>query len=392
MKRILFVIDSLRVGGIQTALINLLKKIDYDKYQIDLALFHYQDSYKKNIPAQVNIISMPFLLNTMNYSGDEVKSASIVCWIVKKTMALLCRILGSNFVYSRVLKKVPKLETQYDWAFSFTNNVNNKSTYFGVNKFVLENVKANRKATWLHVDYDAMNMNNELNNNEYRQFDEIIHVSEAVRNSFLRYLPELESRSSVIYNIIDENTVVEKSRRYEVPEKDGFKLITVARLDQNKNVAEGLRIAQRLKNDGLQFTWLIIGDGPARNELEEFSRQHGLADCIEFLGYLDNPFPYVKNSNLYVSNSLSESFGLSIIEANTLGIPAVVRKYPAASEIIEDGKNGFIAENEEEMYLIIKELIMDKQKYLAMHNTCNPQIDDGVTMSIFERFIDNAKG
>lgn len=389
MKKILIAMDSLRIGGVQTALINLLHAINPEKYSVDLVLFHYQDSYLPSIPEYINIIRMPYLLDTMNYSGAEIKNASCIKWIVKKSMALLCRIFGSELIYSIVFLGVSKLNCRYDVAISYSNNINNHSTYFGVNKFVLEKVRAQKKVTWLHVDYDAMNMFNPVNNNEYPKFDEIVHVSEAVRDVFLNHFPELKQKSKVIYNLVNTSTVHDKANRENFKRFQEFSIITVARLDQNKNLIEGLRAAKRLKDEGCLYKWLIIGDGPMKSELESYTRDNGLTSNILFLGYKDNPFPYVKQSDLYVSTSISESFGLSIIEANSLGVPAVVKNYPAAKEIIDNGLNGYIVDSEDEMYEILKALITEPKKYDQLKKACKPKISDGETMMIFEEFIES---
>lgn len=389
MKKILIAMDSLRIGGVQTALINLLQAIDSKKYSVDLVLFHYQDSYRASIPENINVIRMPFLLDTMNYSGVEIKNATCIKWFVKKSMALLCRIFGAELMYSIVFLGVNKLNSRYDIAISYSNNINNRSTYFGVNKFVLEKVNATKKVTWLHVDYDAMNMFNSVNNREYMQFDEIVHVSEAVRDVFLNHFPDLKQKSKVIYNLVNISKIQDKANQEKFKRFQEFSIITVARLDQNKNVIEGLRVAKRLKEDGCSFKWLIIGDGPMKPELERYTIENELTTSILFLGYKDNPFPYVKHSDLYVSTSISESFGLAIIEANSLGIPALVKNYPAAKEIIDVGVNGYIVDSEEEMYEILKSLITQSEKYNQLRETCKPRISDGETMKIFEEFIES---
>lgn len=389
MKKILIVMDSLRIGGVQTALINLLHAIDPEKYSVDLVLFHYQDSYRPSIPENINVIKMPFILDTMNYSGTEIKKATRIKWFVKKSMALLCRIFGSELIYSIVFLGVNELNCRYDVAISYSNNINNHSTYFGVNKFVLEKVKAKKKVTWLHVDYDAMNMFNSVNNSEYPKFDEIVHVSEAVREVFLNYFPELKQKSKVIYNLVNTSTIHDKAKQENFKRFQEFSIITVARLDQNKNVIEGLRVAKSLKDDGCLYKWLIIGDGPMKAELERYTTENGLTANILFLGYKDNPFPYVIQSDLYVSTSISESFGLSIIEANSLGVPALVKNYPAAKEIIDSGLNGYIVDSEDEMYEILKSLITEPEKYNQLKKTCKPKISDGETMRIFEEFIES---
>ena len=221
--------------------------------------------------------------------------------------------------------------------------------------------------SWLHVDYKIMKMNNDINKIEYRMFDIIVCVSNAIKRVFLNYIPELKDKTKVIYNIIDRSTLNDSSLN-EVPVKASnvFTITTVSRIDANKNIFDCIEIAKKLYDFKTNFVWYIIGDGISRKEVEKKALEYNLSENIFFLGYLDNPYPYIKKSDLCVSCSLSESFGLFIYESLLLGTPVVAREYDAISEIMRDGKEGYVCVNASDMFEKIFHLINDTEAYMSL--------------------------
>lgn len=374
MRKILIAMDSIRIGGIQTALVNMLRTIHYDKYDVTLLLFHYEDAYKEFLPKELKIKRLSPIINVMNYTGQEAKEKGVFTYLCKKFFALLCRIFGGNAVYGFLYKFIKKDDTIWDVAISYTNNISLRGTYFGVNKFVLEKVKAKEKVSWVHVDYEKLKMNHKINNREYRKFDKVIHVSEAAQKTFLQYLPELKNRTRVIYNIIDTQSLKEKAAEFTISEpKNEFTIITVSRLDENKNILDCLSVAKLLKDAGFTFKWFILGDGEQRKIIENRIEEWGLKDFVILKGYIKNPYPYIIRSDVMISTSKSESFGLAIAEAIALGIPAIAYYYPAAPEIIKQEENGYIVPSgdKETTFETVKRLLLEKELLENLKRNCN---------------------
>jgi len=342
LTKIVFVIDALRIGGIQNSLVNLLKKINYEKFEVSLIAFSVEESFKRLIPAEVKLIKMPKILALINTPSNDVRKKGLSLYFIRKILAIGCKIFSGKVVYSLLFSLVNLKDMCFDLAISYTNNGNVKSVYFGSNKFVIDKIKAKRKISWLHVDYKAMNMSNKTNNKEYEKFDKIVCVSKDTEAKFLECCPQFENKTCVIYNIVDVNHIKNLSNAEFVMKKDNFTILTVCRLDRNKNVEQCLRIASLLKEKHFDFQWLIVGDGPDRKKLEAMAYSLNVADNINFLGYKENPYSYIKNSDVFVSTSISESFGLSIYESLILGVPVVVRRYDAIDEVIRNKADGYI--------------------------------------------------
>lgn len=352
MYKIVFVIGTLDIGGVQTSLINLLNKIDYEKFDVSLIAFSIEESYRKLIPEKVKIIRMPKVLELINTPSVNVRKKGKIVYAIRKFLALCCKLFSADFVYSVLFAFVNTRKLSFDAAISYTNNVNIKSVYFGSNKFVLKKIKAKKKFSWLHVDYKAMNISNKTNNREYAAFDKIICVSKDTEKKFLECCPEFENKTCVIYNIVDTESIREKSLENidNLNPGDEFKLVTVCRLDKNKNVDDCIRTASLLKEKGLDFKWLIVGDGPERKKLEVMAQEYGVGEQVMFLGYQSNPYVYMKKSDIYVSTSISESFGLSIYESLILGKTVVARRYDAVEEVIRGEEDGIIVSGSEKEF------------------------------------------
>lgn len=87
---------------------------------------------------------------------------------------------------------------------------------------------------------------------------------------------------------------------------------------------------------------LVIGNGTQQQQLEQQAASSGIEKNILFMGFQQNPYPFMANSDILVSPSLYESFGLVFIEAFAMQLPVIAFDAPAANEIIGDGQTGLL--------------------------------------------------
>lgn len=121
-------------------------------------------------------------------------------------------------------------------------------------------------------------------------------------------------------------------------------------------------IAKRLKDEGYSFCIQIVGKGDKEQELLNLRERLGVQDNVILHGFRSNPYVYLKNSDLFVSTSLSESLPYVICEAMVLGIPIVATKTAGSIELLDDGQYGLLVEqNEESIYKGICKMIEDGQ-------------------------------
>ncbi|MFE4350596.1 glycosyltransferase [Peribacillus butanolivorans] len=393
-KRILFVAGTLRVGGIERSLINLLNSIDYKDYEVHLFLYSNTGEYLKDLPENVVLVNKSAFFKCIGMTLKEAKETGKISIILLRVVAaLLCKIFGSKYVFNVFFKFLPKYKN-YDLAISFSNNVSPRTLYFGYNQFVLSRVIAKKKIAWIHSDYIKAGLNNKINNHEYSKFDAIINVSLAGKNTFDQVRPELKSKSFVIYNTFNIQDIIEQSRRdkpyYNIKK---LKLVTVGRIDENKSIDRIINITEKLKRDGFIFIWYIVGEGNLRPELEKKTSELGLNENIVFLGNQTNPYPFIKNADILVLASKYEGMPMVITESLILKTPVVVTRYNAAEEQVIDGFNGLIAENSEEgLYIALKKILENNNILKEMEkNIINTEISNKVALNQFGKIIKGEK-
>lgn len=361
MKKILIVCDSLRMGGIQKSLINFLNHIDTSKYNVDLFLFSKINDFEHNINPNIKIKSARGLLKIANYTNEYAKRKGIIFLIIRKIIAFLCLIFTSNFIYSLLFLFQKKIG-DYDIAISYSNNVSNKSIYFGSNKFILEKVNSKIKISYVHIDYDLIY--SKFINSEYQKFDYIWFVSNYIKDEFLKYNKYLEKKCFVLNNFIDEEFNVKNTEKFITNKK--FNIVTIGRLDENKSQIDSINVACQLVKRNIDFEWILIGNGPEYLNIKNEIENNNLTNYVKLVGNKKNVVDYLKNADVFVSFSKSESYGLAIAEALMANVIVVARFFPAVLEVIND--NGIVCSNNEEIVDNLYKLFTNKSEYIKWKN------------------------
>lgn len=150
--------------------------------------------------------------------------------------------------------------------------------------------------------------------------------------------------------------------------KDEFIMMSVSRVGKEKNINEIIDKMHELKDKNITF--VIVGDGPYRNELEEKVYDLGLADKVKFTGMVapEKVLTYYKLADIFVSASTSETQGLTYIEALVSGTPLLCRKDECLDGVLEDGVNGYYFENDDEFFTKLDTYIATNQKEIMSEN------------------------
>ncbi|EOU1921633.1 glycosyltransferase, partial [Clostridium perfringens] len=136
----------------------------------------------------------------------------------------------------------------------------------------------------------------------------------------------------------------------------------VGRLVEQKGYERAINIFYRLKQDGYYFKWSIIGEGILRDKLEKKIKLLGLEKDIKLLGIKENPYPYIKQCDLFFLPSLYEGFPTVTIEAKILEKPVLATEVSGIREQIINNKTGLIIKNDDkEIYIALKEILSNKE-------------------------------
>ncbi|MDO8669455.1 MAG: glycosyltransferase family 4 protein [Candidatus Buchananbacteria bacterium] len=167
---------------------------------------------------------------------------------------------------------------------------------------------------------------------------------------------------------------LKKARDAMTGKEKNWDIITVARLNHQKNVSLLLQAAAVVKKKWPEIKIIIIGDGPDRKNLEALTNDLGLKDNISFSGFVKDYQAVHKemlSSKIFVLPSILEGLGIVVLDANACGLPVVVikHKWNAAQELIEAGKNGFISENNaDDLAQTISRILTDEELRKSMGN------------------------
>ena len=343
-KKLLFFIESLEVGGAEKSLVTLLRSADLNNYDVDLMMLK-KGTFLKDVPAYVNVIFVESLHPSI------FKRAQY--FILKKINK--GNFHASNYFWKVFQNDFQEISIKYDIAIAYGQGF---STYF-----IAKKVKAFKKFAWVNIDYEIAGYSEKFDYSFYKKFDGVVAVSQHVRDGFCTvFQGKLTPPLTVIPDITSVQEVIDKATKSIVDfNTEKLTIVSVGRLVGQKGFSLAIAAAKILKSKNYDFKWYIIGEGIERMFLEKQISNYGLENTVYLLGLKQNPYPYIKNCNIYAQTSLFEGLGLTVIEAKILGKPVVTTNFPTASKIIKNGETGLIcAMNAESIADNIEKLILNK--------------------------------
>lgn len=361
IKKILFVMPSLKTGGIQSAFLNLLNELEGEAFNIDVLCFDDDDNNK--LPPFVNKLSSNKFLRMLTVEQKKIKEESFMLGVFRLLSGFVVKLFGQKYVYSLLLKTYKKL-SGYDVAISYAQSANS-SLYGGFNEFVLYRVDAKKKISFIHCDYEQSGINTAYSREIYNQFDKIAAVSESVKNKVVSCCSELSDKVCVVYNCHKFNYIKNLSEINPViyPE-NRLNFITVARISNEKGHSRMLEMFKVLSDEGYDFCWHIVGGGNSK-VCEDFKtkiEKYGLTDKVFFYSEQPNPYRYMKNADILLVPSLHEAAPVVYTEAFTLGLPVISTNTLSAKEFVEKRKFGAVCDNSADgLYSILRKILSEPQ-------------------------------
>ena len=161
----------------------------------------------------------------------------------------------------------------------------------------------------------------------YSKADKIVTVSKAIENDLVKNFGIDKSKVTTIYNTFDVEKISRLSQESlssseeKLFLKNGYNLLCVGRLAEQKGYAHLLKSMKSLLKLSNNINLLILGDGEEKEELISLANKLGLSKNVKFLGNIDNPYKYMRKSDLFLFPSLYEGFGNVLVEAMISGVP-----------------------------------------------------------------------
>lgn len=175
----------------------------------------------------------------------------------------------------------------------------------------------------------------------------IIAISEAVRAAILARRAAKPGKVSVVLNGIDDPSgkgiaSSEATRASLNVPTDAFLVVTPARLAKEKGIDVLIQAMAQVVAQVPQARCVVAGEGPERHALQVLIDAAGLARSVTLLGFRSDVLSVVAASNVFVLPSHAEPFGLAILEAMALGVPAIACRSGGPVEILENERTGLL--------------------------------------------------
>jgi len=355
-KRLFISMHYMELGGAEISLIGLLQALDYTKYDVDLFIHRHQGELMQFIPKKVNLLPEEIAYSCIESPITEAihRFQFGVAWGRLKAKFRARKYNPQNpsksqnaifqYIAQEVEQYLPSLEKygEYDLAISFLQPHN----------YVLNKVKAKKKACWIHTDYTKVEFDTDAELPIWNAYDHIVSISQEATNSFLKVFPSLRNKIIEIENILSSEFVRKRAEEFdvsaEIPKKDNvINILSVGRFTDAKNYDNVPDICRKINtqlstlNTKLSVRWYIIGFG---NEelIRHKIKESGMEENVIILGKRFNPYPYMKACDIYAQPSRYEGKSVTVREAQMLYKPVVVTNYPTAKSQIQDGIDGII--------------------------------------------------
>ncbi|MDV5102901.1 glycosyltransferase [Clostridium perfringens] len=390
MKSILFMLINMNIGGTEKALINMLHELQKEKYKVTVLLLEKYGGFLDQIPDWVEVKYLSEYKNLKKYINEPPKK-NVKELLSKKEYINAFNLFLSycisklkddiSYYYKYLLTDVSDLEEEYDIAVAYAGPMD-FITYFVANK-----IRAKKRVQWIHFDISKIGFNKRFAENMYSKFDKIFVVSEEGKNKLNLLIPSLSDKTEVFFNIIS-STLIKNMAENEEGFNDnynGIRILTVGRLSREKGQDITISVLEKLLKQGYEVRWYCIGEGNMRKELEDMIKNKNLQDNYILLGSKRNPYPFMKECDIYVQSSRHEGYCITLAEARCFNNPIITTNFTGANEQIRNEKTGLIVNfNQDEMYKAIKRIIKDRELRDSIGNNLGKELID--TSGEIEKF------
>ena len=188
--------------------------------------------------------------------------------------------------------------------------------------------------------------NSRINRRLFSKYvDDVLVNSRATAETVLQNNADLfpKDRITVIPNGIDVGSFETRPDKiYYRKEDDELILVSLGRLEREKNHIFLVDLAIRLRKSGINFRILIGGEGSQRTTIESGIRENGLEKEVILAGFIDDTAAFIHSGDIFLLPSLWEGFGYVLAEAGACGLPCVAFNTGSIPEVVQDGVSGYL--------------------------------------------------
>lgn len=335
-KKILFYNGSLRMGGIERVLIEVIQNLDSNKYEIDLIIedgIRSLNVFEKDIPDYIKLFYLkPENIMQKTIFFREKRKSNLVYRVIYQLM-----MEYEKYLKKQNLSKIVK-NKKYDTIIDFD---------MGLSKYI-DLVNGNKKIVWIHSNIESWykkRLRIKRLGERLKKYDVVVTICDAMKKNTEELYPFLKNKLIRVYNPFNFQKIrklaEETDKNNEELLKENY-FVSIMRLTiDSKDFETLIRGFSLAKNRGLKQKLYILGDGPDREKISEMIVKEKMEEEIFLLGNIKNPYPWIKNSKGLVHSSKYEGLPTVLIEALILGKTVISSDCPTGpSEILEEGRLG----------------------------------------------------
>lgn len=345
-NKVIIIVPSLKGGGAERQVVNLLLHLNREKFELRLCLIIRNGSYLDDVKDCVEIYDL------ITPSEYHILSRNICNPLIRNILPSHLANVFLRLVLTPVIrnlqcvieKEKPDILISFLWEADILSALALKRCLI--------------KPKWViglqtdpirYVELKFGKLRTAFTKSLYQEASAVAACSRGTAFQAFKILEMSREKVNVIHNGVDIDRIkvlsLEKVES-EYINNDGPVIISMGRLVEVKDYPTLFKafciVNQKIPSSKL----VVLGEGPQRERLQLMLVEAGISGKVNLMGFKRNPFKYLLNGDVFVLSSLYETFGNVIVEAMSLGLPVVATKCNGPEDIIQHGVNGFLVPKE----------------------------------------------
>ena len=367
-KKILFITTQFNQGGVEKTFIEAAKVLSPEKYDITLLLRENKTGLVYLLPDYVKVI--------VNKDGKYQRRP-------KAMLYLFLKVAFSPFG--------KKLSKKYDAKLKeYINECKSKNPYkkyfkgqsfdvvisYTVGLCTEMGLEIPAKKRYVFFHSERTDIDRDIMDRCFPRYDRIVACGYGVEKMLRKEFPQYNDKIMTLLNFIDAEKILKMSKEFQPypAERKDVAICTVGRICRMKGYDMAVKAAAILKSENYSFKWYVVGGGEKEEEIADTIEKRGLQDYFVMVGNKENPFPYIKDCDIYSQTSYNEAQPLAIMEALALGKAIVSTETLGGRAVLEDGEKGLLVPiTPEGIAEGIKKFIEDPEYRRSFEKPCDKE-------------------
>lgn len=333
MKKVLLLVPSLNMGGMERMLVNVANVLVKRGHAVTVINTTGDDPaivgrLDQRVDYRKGVVPVKFFLH-----------ATIKDWLTGNIRFLpykyWTKVHSSKYLHRKYIKE------EYDTEIAF---------YTGYPVKIINGCPESvKKIFWLHGEAWLMDgmiqgyWSQKQADKVYKNFDQIVCVSNRIENDFRNRFGNC-CNVTTIPNINDIEQIVSRGNEEKINTRE-FTFVLVGRVDnQNKGFDRVLDAAKQLHDEGYRFSIWVVGNGMDYEALKK-QKEDSQMNYVTLWGMQDNPYKFMNSGDVFICSSHYEGYGLVVAEALILGKPVISTNVSGPAEILDNGNYGYLVDN-----------------------------------------------